>query len=560
MKIEHLSFKAGNSPGGPALQLRPGTITVFIGPNNGGKSAALREIHGRLSGAHTPAKIFDDIRHLPLELLSFERRLSELEVKTHPSSHKDHVLLGLRGGERQETNLPYLRNILSQFSDGTYPQAYVYSHFMKHFVLNLNGESRLVLTNPGSGQNLKDPPQSTVAALFLDDELLDRVSEIIHEAFGQYLVIDATSMNSFSYGFSDMKPPASIRRSYSDQAIDFFQRTTPLQNASDGSKAFVGILTEILASRHDVFLIDEPEAFLHPSLAYLLGREVSRHIADDKQLFVSTHSPYFLMGAMSAGKPIDIVRLTYRSQIPTVRLLPAVELRRMMMDPLLKSIGVLSALFYESAVVVEADADRSFYDEINSRLNLSGGEGMRHSIFLNAHGKHEVAQISRVLRNVGIPAAMVFDIDWIKEDGKVGERYLAAAGIPVGLRRGLMETRRQVRTYLEGTEGDYKKNGGVSNLSGAEGATATAFFDSVASYGLFTIRRGELEHWLDYLNVSARKDRWLAKMFERMRSDPSADDYVRPNNGDVWEFMRSITRWVNSPTREGMTYVDPTEL
>lgn len=39
-----------------------------------------------------------------------------------------------------------------------------------------------------------------------------------------------------------------------------------------------------------------------------------------------------------------------------------------MQNPLLRSIGVFNALFYNAVVVTEADADRAFYQEINERL------------------------------------------------------------------------------------------------------------------------------------------------------------------------------------------------
>jgi predicted ATPase len=65
-------------------------------------------------------------------------------------------------------------------------------------------------------------------------------------------------------------------------------------------KAFTGIITALTAGDPHVVLIDEPEAFLHPSLASMLGVEVSRAaVSSDKRVFVSTHSPFFVMVASS---------------------------------------------------------------------------------------------------------------------------------------------------------------------------------------------------------------------------------------------------------------------
>jgi hypothetical protein len=41
-----------------------------------------------------------------------------------------------------------------------------------------------------------------------------------------------------------------------------------------------------------------------------------------------------------------------------------------MRNPLLRSTGVLSGLFYEFVIVTEADADRAFYQEINDGTSV----------------------------------------------------------------------------------------------------------------------------------------------------------------------------------------------
>jgi hypothetical protein len=35
---------------------------------------------------------------------------------------------------------------------------------------------------------------------------------------------------------------------------------------------------------------------------------------------------------------------------------------------MLRSVGVLSGLFFQNVIVTEADADRAFYQEVNDRL------------------------------------------------------------------------------------------------------------------------------------------------------------------------------------------------
>ena len=96
-----------------------------------------------------------------------------------------------------------------------------------------------------------------------------------------------------------------------------------------------------------------------------------------------------------------------------------------------------------------------------------------------------------------------------------------------------------------------KTAGGIAALPADEKAAANHLFDVLADYGVFVTRMGELEHWLSVLKVPGKKTDWTTAMLDRMGSDPTASNYVRPEAGDVWDFMRSIAKWVKNPARKG---------
>ncbi|MBJ2153775.1 ATP-dependent endonuclease [Paracoccus sp. IB05] len=557
MLLEHLIFKSGPKPESPPLEIDPGRVTVFVGPNNGGKSSALRDITNEFifNQAHN-RHVVSEVRITNITRERAEQKISKFRVPEVGPTPERRIFVRRNMG-RHEVNEQYLLDdLLTRFNRRQRDQhsnlQYISQHLLSMFALNLTGESRLGLVNQSPAQRLTDPAQSTIAALFQDDALRHALSDIIYDSFQMHLVIDPTEMGSFAYALSETRPPAEIERAFTDQAIEFFRDSHPLSASSDGTKAFVGVLSEVIAGDVEVIIIDEPEAFLHPGLAYTLGRQIGLKIGADKQLFAATHSPHFLMGCLSAGAPIDVVRLTHRAGRGTAQLLPAMRLSQMMNDPLLRSVGVVSALFYESAVVVEADSDRAFYEEINNRLDLYSPPSVRHATFLNAHNKQTASEIVAELRQVGVPSALVVDIDWIKEDGQVCTKYFNAAGIPEGLRQGLRNTRQTVRAYLNAANPDYKRQGGIDLLTGDELATAVAFFNQMETYGLFTVRTGELESWLPHLNCHRNKSVWLGEMFAALGSDPSLAAYVRPAQDDVWEFLRNIAAWVSNTDRLGM--------
>ncbi|MGC2081977.1 MAG: hypothetical protein WA702_01290, partial [Bradyrhizobium sp.] len=82
-------------------------------------------------------------------------------------------------------------------------------------------------------------------------------------------------------------------------------------------------------------------------------------------------------------------------------------------------------------------------------------------------------------------------------------------------------------------------------------AAANDLFDKMAEYGVFVTRRGELEKWLQHLNVPGKKTDWTVAMLNRLGDDPISTDYVRPTTGDVWEFLRAIVDWIKNPDRKG---------
>jgi hypothetical protein len=97
-----------------------------------------------------------------------------------------------------------------------------------------------------------------------------------------------------------------------------------------------------------------------------------------------------------------------------------------------------------------------------------------------------------------------------------------------------------------------KRNGGIEVLKTGEREAADNLFDRLAQYGLFVVRRGELESWLPHLGAVGHGPNWLVDVFGKMGEDPESSDYVRPSDGDVWEFVAAIKRWLTDPARRGI--------
>lgn len=549
MQIAELVLKVGTGDG-QALRLPLGpSITVFVGPNNSGKSVLLREIATYCQQGNSGQKILDHLEFLKVDKPTALRELDQFTDTTSSEPHQvGHRRIVAAGGYENIAIPTYLSGRLNPT---TAPHHYAQT-FGRHFIRQLDGPSRLSLINSHPIGDLKRPSQ-LLTRLLVDKSRRSLVRERIYNQLGMYLALDITDTSNVHACLGASPPPN--ERSFDEPTVDYMRQVRRISEFSDGVKAFCGLMVHVHVGAPRVITVDEPEAFLAPPLAHALGKELANGaLAEGKQVFVATHSSNFLMGAISTGAPVNIVRLTYDGVgTARARLLQASELSKLMYDPMLRSANVLSALFYRGVVIGEADADRAFYQECNERM-LSEGDSRAaaDTLFLNANGKDVVPMILGPLRRLGIPAASILDLDVLNQGGEVWTRHLKACGIPSPDHQPFGSRRSSAISALEAADRDYKRRGGVAVLSGDERASADALMDELVRYGMFVVRRGEVEAWLSDLDAPRAKHSWLRAIFERMGSDPSHLGYVRPAPGDVWEFLGAVSAWLADTHRRGM--------
>lgn len=553
--LKHLRFKFGRGPGAPpeALDLTP--VTVFVGPNNSGKSLVLNEIYQYCQAAQSLATdlIVQSIDFASLSPEEATAAIATIRLQPVPNDRvpADHIVVGGSKGSTiviEKELASWLCNPLSHLYE--YASAY-----LRYSTAKFDGSVRTHLVDEQNAGDLQHPPESSFQVLFRDDTKRLTLRQIVFDAFRQYLVIDPTHLGKLRLRLSDVAPRDHRQeRGIDEEAVRFHAAARLVTEGSDGMRAFIGILAEVIAGDPKVLLVDEPEAFLHPALAFKLGKEVARTSrASTNRVLVSTHSPFFVMGCIQSGAPVNIVRLTYSGGMSTARVLPSAELVRLMRNPLLRSTGLLSGLFYEFVVVTESDADRAFYQEVNERLLEEGsGRGIPNCLFINAQNKQTVRQLVRPLRSLGIATAAIVDIDVVKDGGKDWTDLLASANIPSANHESLGSLRATIKKLFESTGKDMKREGGTALLTGPDRETADNLFDQLAAYGVFVVRPGELESWQRHLGASGHGPQWLIGIFEKMGEDPVSAGYVRPEANDVWDFMGDIREWLLDGVRKGI--------
>lgn len=101
-----------------------------------------------------------------------------------------------------------------------------------------------------------------------------------------------------------------------DEYYDVVSKLPKLQEQGDGMRSFASILLHTFTSDYSITLIDEPEAFLHPPQARVLGKMLAKNNPNNRQLFISTHSEDFLQGLLDAdNENVMVVRINREENI-----------------------------------------------------------------------------------------------------------------------------------------------------------------------------------------------------------------------------------------------------
>lgn len=559
--IKIIKLKAGPSGEKNGLEVELTPITVFVGPNNSGKSKVLIEIESQIkNGDVNPDNlVLDNIEPLPMTESEIIEDIERLKAPFISEARGGgHYSLGKLNPQSNSLGKIYV-NTAVVIKEAISPALnwHSYAQYLSLYTLRLDGTNRLNLLQEQNAGDLQSVPKNHLAYLFSNNSVREEVRRIVFDAFGHYFVIDATNMGKLRARLSATRPKEErIERGWEQDAVDFHKSATLISEASDGIKAFIGIITTLLAGDPKITMIDEPEAFLHPALSSKLGKEIGISLRKtNKRLIISTHSASFLMGCIQSSAPLNIIRLTFNNGMATSRLLQQDKILRLMRNPLLRSTGVLNGLFYEAVIVTEADADRAFYQEINERLLSSNDpRGINNCLFINAQNKQTIWDIVAPLRDLGIPVVGIVDIDMLKEGGEVYTKFLKSCNIPPLSYGPLTIQRKAILDALNRVcdKDKWKREGGISLLDTATKESANDFFDQHKLYGAFVIRNGELESWLKDLGVTGHGPAWLLRMFDKMGENPDDPNYLKPSVGDVWGFIGEIKEWVTDNNRKGI--------
>jgi energy-coupling factor transporter ATP-binding protein EcfA2 len=262
--ITEMLLGSGRTSSTSSQSFELSSLTVFVGPNNSGKSMALNEIYGWSQFQRSPYRLLvKDLKFTPLTKDEAEYTVSLYARKPGPTEtnvHQGKLLFVKKNGQESNTREVFL-NI---FQNPDAQQLQFGTLYLGNVMLNLGIENRAQTIQPKIFGDLRNPdPLNTRQNLFLDDSLRKRVQQILFRAFKKYLVVDPSS-GQLRISFADQLPDnPEDEKGLHAKALDYYKKSQNIETLSGGVKAYTGIIVELFAGNPRVVLIDEPEAFLH---------------------------------------------------------------------------------------------------------------------------------------------------------------------------------------------------------------------------------------------------------------------------------------------------------
>lgn len=537
-------------------------ITIFVGPNNTGKSQTLRDIRERLENGQMSKPVIIDSFEFDTPS-SIEDFYSGIEIKDsiHNIGHK--TVFGIKGDllskDSMELHMPSLESDFQQNKSYNY----ILGNITKYRVANLDSSTRLnlVLSTPSFNPNL-DNPSNLIQSLFLDENNELSLIKAFKSAFDMDIKMDYSELISLCLRVGKKLPKIPEDPQQACKITQFLQK---IDTQGDGFKSFVGIILGLLFSKDRIILLDEPEAFLHPAQARFLGK----WIIDNSDLFqgqllICTHNSNFLSGVLSSDKKVDIFRLNRHDNITEYNLLPPNATDNLSKSPILSSQRVIEGIFHKGVVVCEADADRAVYQSVASIEHMSNQE----ILFIHSHNKQTHKNVAKLLVEAKIPVALIVDIDIFNGDADLKNileilgdnlenvdllerrKVIAESVNTVSENEILEHVKNEIRLFseqlergehtLNGAKSAYKriekeftswkdvKDKGVIGFSSDIQPTAIALINDLKAKGIFVVPVGELEGWMDL--GTKKKNKWIIPALNKIHSrgcSPELRDFIK---------------------------------
>ncbi len=431
-----LTFESITFSDGTMISLEPTDVVVLVGPNNAGKSVALRELE---------TNIMNSSRGTVVTQVTFRRTGTLDDLQTYLGRHSKE---DTRQGE--PLYVGYQFSIYKQLVGKLWSGTRGHRDLSPLFCMRLQTETRITDSDPAPAiRILEDAVSHPIQMLYTDDDLEYRISDYFRQAFGADLIVFRSGGNEFPLLVGCRLAPRQgedrVSASYCRRLLD---STVPLRGQGDGMRSFASVILHLLAPiTPSILILDEPEAFLHPPQARLLGELIAKERSSRAQLFVATHSPDVLNGLLNvAPDNLRVLRIRREDRVNYVKELHKERAKEISTDPLMKYSSVLSGVFHERVIICESDSDCTFYSSV---LDLPEVHGVLQPdvLFIHANGKDRMATLAKALKELDVPVDVIADLDILNSTDVLKDIFETLGGAWVSIQSMVQTIRNDIESH-----------------------------------------------------------------------------------------------------------------
>ncbi len=253
------------------VEFKENDIVIFVGPNNVGKSQALSDIFDSCESQR------DNVIVRKIKINKFNGRIYNIFKS-----------IGVKNNE-DEYNISGQNFYYGNDTDNNFIEAEEFHEYRNLFVVKIDTQTRLSISDPVPLINRHDSKSHPIHYAAFDKDIRKRLSDNFKKAFGEYLIPNT------NYGISIplcIGEPVNLKGKYIDEQerqeayASILDQYKQVQDQGDGIKSFTGILLYLILDYFCIYLIDEPESFLHPPQAKIMGEIIGETLSSQQQAFI----------------------------------------------------------------------------------------------------------------------------------------------------------------------------------------------------------------------------------------------------------------------------------
>ena len=400
--IQKITFKDGT-----IIELKKDEIVILVGANNVGKSRTLKDVKDDIIYESKNKKIISGIKYKTNNIT--EESVSNYFEKNFKKDIHNNYSVQLEYNNSFCFNEHNFKDIKNHEKS-----------FFKVFFTMLSTENRLNITLPILYNNINDYFRLNIMdTLESSEEKINRLNDFLIRGFGKAIDVNQDIIeNTFSkmYKMGSEDEISETINSTKRLASRKLKELENLHEQGDGIRSAVAILAALIVNDHSLFLIDEPEAFLHPPQARLLGNNIVE-LSENKQCLLATHNIDLIRGILEKNSSrVKIIKINRENNYNTIFELNNQDIEKIANDRNLKYTNILNGLFYSKVVLCENESDCKFYSAILESVNENF---YQNTLFCAVGGKDQFKVIVPLLKSLKIDYTIIADIDLINDRDKL---------------------------------------------------------------------------------------------------------------------------------------------